>query len=78
MQQVSLTLQGSCVQIMKANCVAPNVMANEQHRRVTQLGFFSADLDLILRTKGVKYLILTGVTTDVCVSTTLREANDRG
>jgi nicotinamidase-related amidase len=40
--------------------------------------FYATDLEAMLKHRGVKQLVVTGVTTEVCVNTSVREANDRG
>ena len=40
--------------------------------------FYATDMDAVLRSRGISTLIVCGVTTEVCVHTTVREANDRG
>ncbi len=40
--------------------------------------FYQTDLDLMLRNRSIDTLLVCGVTTEVCVNTTVREANDRG
>jgi biuret amidohydrolase len=61
--------------------IVPEVAPHDGELIVDKPGkgaFYATDLDLLLRRAGITHLVFTGITTDVCVHTTMRDANDRG
>lgn len=63
------------------NAIIPELASLPYEVVITKSGkgaFCNTHLELLLREKEVTHLILAGVTTEVCVQTTMREANNRG
>jgi len=63
------------------NGLMPTVQAKDGEKVVHKPGkgaFYATDLDSYLQSEGITHLVFTGVTTEVCVQTSMREANDRG
>lgn len=65
----------------EGNNIIPELTPLENEIVIVKTGkgaFCRTDLENILQKEGITHLLITGVTTEVCVQTTMREANDRG
>lgn len=63
------------------NAIIPELESLPGETVITKPGkgaFYNTNLESILHEQGITHLLITGVTTEVCVQTTMREANDRG